>query len=410
MISLRKRFRAATKRFALFYLTGLAGCAAPADDATPKGLIVTDSAGVEIVESSRPLLAGDAGWRVLDSAVVHIGRRDGPVALQLAGVEGALRLTDGRYVIADGGSAELRVFGADGDPQRSFGRPGAGPGEFTTLAGIGRSADAIWAYDFALRRVSWFHPDSGVVGTTTLGAEPAALAPAGALPDRSFVLRQLWGVTATAAATREGVRRDPVAVVRTDSTGSRMDTIALGPGREVTIRVEGGRGVMSRRPFGRDLASAVRDGRVVIGTEDTAAIEEYALDGTLRRRIRFRDGPRGIGEQEIDEFVAAALVDVPPPERTTRRAELEALPYPERGPSYDRLVVDDRGYLWIRRWKADPAAPRVWSVVDPSGAWLTEVELPAGFTLLDVSDDLVVGVELDELDTESVVAYPLLKR
>lgn len=409
MTSLRNRFRVAVRKFALFSLTGIAACAAPADDAAPEGLIVTDSAGVEIVESPRPLLAGDAEWRVLDSAVVHIGRRDGPAAVQLADVEGALRLSDGRYVIADGASAELRVFGADGDHLRSFGRRGAGPGEFTTLAGIGRSADAIWAYDFALRRVSWFHPDSGVVGTTTLGAEPPALAPAGALPNRSFVLRQLWGVTATATTTREEVRRDPVAVVRTDSTGSRMDTIALVPGREVAIRVEGGRGVMSRRPFGRDLVAAVRDGRVVIGTEDTAAIDEYALDGTLRRRVRFRDGSREIGEREIDEFVAAALDDVSPPERTTRRAELEALPYPERGPSYDRLVVDDQGNLWIRRWKADLAAPRTWAVVDPSGAWLTEVELPAGFTLQDVADDRVIGIELDELDTESVVAYPLQK-
>lgn len=408
MTSLRKRCRgAAVRELAVLSLIGLAGCTVPADDTAPDALLVTDSAGVEIVESPRPLLAGSAGWRVLDSAVVHIGRRDGPAALQLAGVEGAMRLSDGRYVIADGTSAELRVFGADGDHLRSFGRPGAGPGEFTTLAGIGRSADAIWAYDFALRRVSWFHPDSGVVGTTTLGAEPPALAPAGALPDRSFVLRQLWGVTATAATTREGVRRDPVAVVRTDSSGSRMDTIALVPGREVAIRVEDGRGVMGRRPFGRDLVATVRDGRVVIGTEDTAAIDEYALDGTLRRHIRFRDGPREIGKREIDRFLAAALDDVSPPERTTRRAELEALPYPERGPSYDRLVVDDQGNLWIRRWKADVAAPRTWSVVDLSGAWITEVELPAGFTLLDVSDDLVVGVELDELETEFVVAYRL---
>jgi len=381
----------------------------PSDESAGSTFSVSDSAGVELVQSQRPVLASGAGWRAMDSAVVRIGLRDGPAALQLAGVEGALRLADGRYVVADGGSRELRVFGSDGNHLRTFGGQGRGPGEFTALAGIGQSADGLWAYDFALRRITWFDPDSGLIAATTLGAEPAALAPVGSLPERSFVLRQLWGVAATATTTREGLRRDLVAVVRTDSSGSRMDTIALAPGREVIIREEDGRGVMSRRPFGRNVVAAVRDGRVVIGTADAPDVDEYEADGTLRRRIRFRDRPREIGQREIKAFISARLADVAPEEQPGLRAELEALPYPDRGPDYDRFVVDDLGNLWIRRWMADVAAPRTWSIVDTSGVWLTDVVLPAGFTLLDAADDLVIGVELDELDTESVVAYRLRK-
>lgn len=393
-------------------LAGLAVFAcerSPGDESAGSTFSAADSAGVELVESLRPVLASGAGWRVMDSAVVRIGLRDGPAALQLAGVEGALRLADGRYVIADGGSSELRVFGADGRHLRTFGGQGRGPGEFTALAGIGRSADGPWAYDFALRRITWFDPDSGLIAATTLGAEPAALAPVGALPGRSFVLRQLWGVTSTATTTREGLRRDDVAVVRADSSGSRMDTIALAPGREVIIRVEDGRGVMSRRPFGRDVVAAVRDGRVVIGTGDAPDVDEYEADGRLHRRIRLRDRPREIDERAIEAFISARLADVAEEEQPGLRAELEAQSYPDRGPSYDRFVVDDLGNLWIRRWMADVAAPRTWSIVDTSGVWLTDVVLPAGFTLLDSADDLVIGVELDELDTESVVAYRLRK-
>jgi len=41
--------------------------------------------------------------------------------------------------------------------------------------------------------------------------------------------------------------------------------------------------------------------------------------------------------------------------------------------------------------------------------WLTEVVLPAGFRLLSVTSDRLVGVERDALDTEYVVEYRLLR-
>jgi hypothetical protein len=41
--------------------------------------------------------------------------------------------------------------------------------------------------------------------------------------------------------------------------------------------------------------------------------------------------------------------------------------------------------------------------------WLADVTLPAGFRLLSVTSDRLVGVERDALDTEYVVEYGLLR-
>ena len=54
--------------------------------------------------------------------------------------------------------------------------------------------------------------------------------------------------------------------------------------------------------------------------------------------------------------------------------------------------------------------PRRYQVVSPSGDWIGTVEFPSPFLMLDVRDDLVLGVALDEMDVQGVAVYRIQYR
>ena len=56
----------------------------------------------------------------------------------------------------------------------------------------------------------------------------------------------------------------------------------------------------------------------------------------------------------------------------------------------------------LTRW------PSPYIVISSDGEWLGTVEAPLRFRILDVAGGLVFGVELDEMDVESVVVYELI--
>lgn len=384
----------------------LAGCG---DGGRPPPWTVRDSAGVEVVESVRPAWGDGEARRVAAEPVFRVGAVEGDAEELLSEVVGAVRLADGTVAVADA-AQEVRFFGPGGDHVRSVGGPGEGPGEFTGLAALGRHpGGGVWAWDFSLRRVTRITGDGEIRGVVTLDPEPPVLSPVGVLPDGTFVFKQLWGASATAAATRTGLRRDAVAVVRVDASGALLDTVALVPGREVHIGEEDGRGVMTTPPFGRNAVGTVRAGRVVVGSQETFEVRELAPDGALRRilRIPSRDVRLDPGDARrlLDERVEAA----PPDRRAAVRRSLGAIPLPESRPAYGGLLADREGNLWVSEWAPFPRVPGRWTVFGPAGRWLGDVEMPPGFQPTDIGDDWILGVSRDAMDVEYVVAFPLLE-
>ena len=56
-----------------------------------------------------------------------------------------------------------------------------------------------------------------------------------------------------------------------------------------------------------------------------------------------------------------------------------------------------------------PNLPRTWDVLDSTGRWLWSVGVPDRFFPYGIGPDWVLGVEVDDLDVEYVVLYPLRK-
>jgi hypothetical protein len=369
-----------------------------------------DSAGITISESFGPAWAEGAGWRIGPDPQVRLGVLDGDPALQFDGITGLVRLEDGTIVVADGGAQEVRFFTPDGRLQSTGGGEGEGPGEFTWLSDLGMgSGGSIWAYDFSLRRVTWLDETGAVEGITTLGPEPPILNPVGPLPDGTFLLKQLWGATEIAGANEEGFRRDPVAFVRFAQDGALLDTLGLFPGREVVLRDEGGRGVMSTPPFARTSVATVWGDGVVTGTQNAFELVRHNPQGDVTGVVRIPGWDLRLTDEDVEAYIQGRLSQTDEERRPGLRSELESMPRPDTRPALGHLLADELGNLWVSEWAIDPDNPEVWTVLDPSGAWLGSLTVPERFSPYVIGGDWVLGVEWDDLDVEYVAMYPLRK-
>ena len=55
------------------------------------------------------------------------------------------------------------------------------------------------------------------------------------------------------------------------------------------------------------------------------------------------------------------------------------------------------------------SVPRAWTILAPEGRWLGSVEMPPGFTPIQLREDRILGVERDDLGVERVVLRELLR-
>lgn len=109
------------------------------DDLSSGAAIVRDSAGIEIVETTSQRYPSE--WRLETKSDWAVGEIEGDPAYLLSRVAGAMQLPDGRVVVADGGTNEVRFYGSRGEHLQTVGRSGEGPGEYQylrALAAVGR--------------------------------------------------------------------------------------------------------------------------------------------------------------------------------------------------------------------------------------------------------------------------------
>lgn len=388
------------------FTAGVAGCGTGSSGRAPA---VRDSAGVRIVESRAAAWGGSGRWSVAESPLLDIGSSEGPEEYQFYRVAGALRLADGRIVVADGGSSEIRIYDSAGNHQRTSGGPGDAPGEYRMIAGLGAGpGDSLWVYDYGNRRFSVLTGDGETVRTVSVGGFLSAANSVGRLPDGRFVVKEGWG-RSTSGASRTGLVRDPVAVVLLASDGTSTDTLGMFPGREVFVSVEDGRAVMSTPLFAHNAHAALRGTSVVVGVQETMEIRLYSAQGTLQELLRVPNANLHLSASDIE----ARKQDVVSLEAVERQAlarrQLDELAVPDSRPAYGRLLVGEDGSIWAGEHTRYPAVPRTWTVFSSDGRLLGEVVMPERFNLLQIGNDFVLGIALDDLDVEHVRLYPLEK-
>lgn len=72
------------------------------------------------------------------------------------------------------------------------------------------------------------------------------------------------------------------------------------------------------------------------------------------------------------------------------------------------MESDSEGRLWLRLAQEDPLRePASWRVFDARGRWITDVQVPHEVQVRFISNQRIYGVQLDELDLQTVVVLPI---
>jgi hypothetical protein len=398
-------------------LAGLAACAIdPPEHREP---VVRDSAGVRIVENTAPLWPPGREWTLTAEPVVDIGEGTAE-EYQLFRVEGAARLSDGRIVVADGGSQELRFYDSAGRHERSIGGRGSGPGEFqyVNLVGAG-PGDTLWTWDEGLRRYSAFAPTGELLRSAVLEPfeERMPSPPIGVFLDGSLL------ASVTIQPPREP-NPEPVHIiadyVRYDRAGSPVDHVVQLPRSEHFLQQIapqfGGLAYWSLA-FGRKTTVRVRGGHIFVG--DGTSYEVRILDptGVAEAIIRRSQAPLQVTAADIQAYGEAQLAPFDPEQggsgdaNARRRVErrVAEMPFPTHMPAYEGFLVDGGGGLWVDGYNRPGDATHRWDVFDAEGRWLGALTMPLRFSPLDIGSDYVLGLWRDADDVEHVRMYELVK-
>jgi hypothetical protein len=139
---------------------GLVVAVACAGDASRSAMTVRDSAGVQIVENEGTgTWTAATAWRVTDTPSVSIGDNENDTTTLFARVQNALRLGDGRIVVTNYGTRQIRFYDSTGRFIEAAGGPGKGPGEFNWLGRALRTdGDSLVLWDPNNARLSVFDP------------------------------------------------------------------------------------------------------------------------------------------------------------------------------------------------------------------------------------------------------------
>jgi len=398
----------------------LTACAAPPDAATrTSGAAGRDSAGIRIIDNTS--VSPRAAWSVSSTPALEIGAVQGgdPAAL-LDGVVGATRMSDGRIVIANGGTRELRFFSAQGQHLRSAGGQGQGPGEFRWLRRLGRIAgDTLIAADFRPGTLAWFDAAGNYLFTTLdsiRGVEPPLILTDGSLLEPLYESGGFGGEWESFAirrrqAEQDGFFRPAFDLVRIARGNARRDTLGRFHSFELfKVHTEGPADATRMRPFARGTLLAFGPGRIYVAHSDSFDIRVYQEPATLTMRIRKPVASAPLLPMDRDAIEQLVARESPhEPRRTWMRRWLAEVPWPEAKPAIRALQGDALGYLWVAESARSDAPAETWSVFDPRGELLTTLELPAGLETFEIGTDYLLGLWRDPLGVEFIRLYTLTR-
>lgn len=398
------------------------GCSQSPQSHTP---VVRDSSGITIVENFSPVWKSGEEWRVVEPAVVEIGVVEGDEHYQLSNVRGIGRLSDGRIVVANGGSQEIRVYDSTGIHLMSLGGKGEGPGEFTSLSMVAvLPGDSIFAHNTVPMRATLFAPDGGFVRSNQLQYPVEAgysliIRPVAVLGDGRLVGRRSPDYLTIDFV--DGLERRPLGLRILDPWTGKVNSLGTMPGAELMVsHLERGYS-QALLPFGQAGDLTARDENIYVTSKDGFSVNVLAPDGSLVRIIRASWSPVAVARSDVNMYVDAILSRIPEErenELRELRREIMGWPIPKTFPPFRGLEIDAVGNVWVAEytWPND-AVPR-YTVFSPEGTMLGEVVLPRGikrervplFDLpLEIGADYVLGVWKDENDVEFVRLYRLEK-
>ena len=333
---------------------GVAGCSA--DRAVEDGMRPEqerDSAGIRIIENPSPPEGSRLAWRIGPEPSVTIGglEADGPYMLYRA--FGASKLPDGRIVVADNDSGELRVFDAEGNHFATWAGKGEGPGEIAQYGHLVTAepwqGDSIMAWYTAQAGVVSIYDADGNFGRSLRfgGPPPEVRWPEAPRPDGTILVTS---------------NSDSVEIWNGDNTMSASLGYHLyGENYEVPVPDEM---IRSTYPvvFRQSREVGLWGDLVFVSALHGYEIKAFRADGTLARIVRRGHVPRAPTQADYDHYVS----QLP----GTGLAHHESAQIAESFPAFAEIMGDGAGCLWVREYDfplEERPAP-LWTVFGLRGA------------------------------------------
>ncbi|MYA12386.1 MAG: hypothetical protein F4087_02255 [Gemmatimonadetes bacterium] len=392
-------------------------CQPDEQDALTPQIETRDSAGIRIIENPRPLEGSRLPWRIGPEPTVSIGERTGEEPYMLYLPSSFFRFPDGRIVVANRGTEEVRVFDSRGTHLATWGGEGDGPAEFETLGDVEPwPGDSILAWDFGDYAISIFDADGNYGRSFFLQS--------GADPPR-------WGPSPVAARADGTILSiddlgfgDSALVQVWDAEGDVLPSPGVLPDEEVrTARAPDGSTEQVGVAYTRELLTAVWGDLVVASLNKPYEIRAFRADGALACIVRLEHERRAPTEADRQTYVEGRMAErrgavdastgepIPDGLLALMREFFESIPVAEHFPAFSAILADDTGHLWVREYdypQEERPAP-LWTVFDPAGRVLGYVETPRGLLIGQIGEDYILGRAEDELGVEYVQLWPLAR-
>lgn len=318
-------------------------------------------------------------------------------------VNGLALLDDGRILVADHATHDVRVFGADGRHQYTIGRAGAGPGDLRLPCCLTIGSDGhLWIRDVGNRRYSIFSlgpSDAKFVRTVrSVMTNPRVLSDRVQWDMRGHIvdIGQLPG---------DVLHR---AFLDTTGTPFRWDSLKPPPAESLAVmnvprRQEGGFAVYYfYQPHGPEALRA----HGPRGETAAAVSSNYAVSWFDAAQHRVTLITRDVAGPELSarerRAAHAELEDVVQETGKTRGS----LPFdvPRRKPPLRALGFDLEGRLWVER-SVPEGGPREADVYERNGRRVAVMTWPAHINLRHrvLRGRTAVGVAVDSLGTNTIV-------
>ncbi len=395
--------RLAQVHFILVWAVASAGCSSDVAD-VGEAYTVRDSTGVVIVENYASLVDVDP-WHLSDEPILKIGSVTGPDEYRFHWVNGATRLADGRLVVTNGGSQEIRFYNEEGAYLGSIGGEGEGPGEYQFPTGLWRTVgDSLNVWDDRLRRMTVMDSEGNFGRTTLANPSPMSLFPIGVRPDGTWVM----SVIEMAPGTTD-YRVNDATLLTYRPTGELADSVAVLPWWELKSM----RPFSAGRLFGWRASVAAAPGGIWYG--DSREYEVMFLDdqGQVLRMVRWMGPDRTIlpghvgayWEERIGEAASRGT------EAVQRMQELrEKQPVADQFPAFSHLMVDALGNLWVRdEERPGDDSDQLWTVFTGEGELRAVVHLPRKTRVLEIGVDYLILLATDELNVQHIHLYALTR-
>lgn len=339
-------------------LAAVAGAGVSAAVAHPIHVLSAGTTGARIVENPRPPDGSRLGWRIGPRPIVSIGGHDAEDAARFTDATDATILRDGRIVVADRGTNELRVFDQSGTHVATWGGQGWGGGRFRDLFQVEPfPGDSIAAWSWRSGSIQVLDSE-GEFGRI-LRTERVAV---NLLLQRYFLVQ---------------IRKDPPAL------------------------------------FGRSLTVAPWGNLLIVSPNDRYEIRAFANDGTLARVVRRDHIQRRPGRAQVDAHVETLIAQAQGggtlEDRSEQRARFQSVPVADHLPAFGSVMADAAGHLWVEEYTVPGEEERapLWTVFNPEGRVLGFVETPDGLSIYEIGADYILGRMVSEPGAESVQVWPL---